>query len=268
MRSVFQDGLLAGQAAFVTGGGTGIGAGIARRLAEQGAAVAILGRRAEKLDDVVRQIAQSGGKALACSADVRNYAAVESALNRAAEHFGRLDILVNCAAGNFLVPAAALSSNGFRAVMDIDLLGTFHACRAAFPHLSKEGGAIVSITATQAWVPTPLQCHVGAAKAGIAKLTQDLALEWGSSKIRVNAVAPGPIAGTEGMARLAPNDLEAQKKLMGALPLGRWGTIEEIADIVLFLVSSAASFVTGTTIVADGGQALTGSSRLQQVLMG
>lgn len=263
--SVFKDGLLKGQVAFVTGGGSGIGLGIATRLAEQGASVAILGRSAEKLAAAAAELGRIHDGVLTVPADVRDYAAVEAAMASAVERFGRLDILVNSAAGNFLAPAAGLSANGFRAVIDIDLNGTFNACRAAFAHLSLRGGSILSITATQAWVPTPLQCHAGAAKAGIAKLTQDLALEWGRSKVRVNALAPGPIAGTEGMRRLAPTD-DASRQFEGALPLGRWGTIDEIADAALFLVSPAAAFITGTTLVVDGGQALIGSARMLDLM--
>lgn len=264
--SIFRTGLLEGQVAFVTGGGSGIGLGIARRFAEQGARVALLGRNADKLAGAAADLSATGAEVATASADVRDYAAVERSIGEVVSRFGRLDILVNSAAGNFIVPAAGLSSNGFRAVIDIDLTGTFNACRAAFAHLSVQGGSILSITATQAWVPTPLQCHVGAAKAGIAKLTQDLALEWGASKIRVNAIAPGPIAGTEGMRRLAPADEAVRAKAERSLPAGRWGTIDEIADAALFLVSSAASFITGTTLVVDGGQSLIGSARFMQML--
>ena len=182
---------------------------------------------------------------------------VESALNAAAEAFGRLDVLVNSAAGNFLAPAAALSANGFRAVIDIDLCGTVNASRAAFAHLSKQGGAIVSITATQAFVPTPLQCHAGAAKAGIEKLTRDLALEWSRMGIRVNAVCPGPIAGTEGMTRLAPGDFQAMTDKR--IPMRRAGTIEEICEAATYLLSPAAAYVTGATLLVDGGLSLIGA---------
>jgi NAD(P)-dependent dehydrogenase (short-subunit alcohol dehydrogenase family) len=268
MSSIFRDRILEGRVALVTGGGSGIGAGIAERLAEQGAAVVLLGRRAEKLDAVCARVKERGGRALAVSADVREYAAVEGAVRRAVDELGQLDIVVNSAAGNFLAPAASLSANGFRAVIDIDLCGTFNACRAAFEALRERGGSIVSITANQAWVPTPLQCHAGAAKAGIAKLTQDLALEWGPFGIRVNAVAPGPIEDTEGVARHAPADDAAKERLRKGLPIGRWGTISEIADAVLFLVSPAAGFVTGTTLVVDGGQSLIGSARFLSLLEG
>ena len=256
MSSVFVPDLLRGKAAFVTGGGSGIGAGIAKRLAAQGAKVALLGRRLEKLEAVAPEITQAGGEASCHAADVRNYAAVEGAVHAAAERFGRIDVLVNSAAGNFLAPAASLSANGFRSVIDIDLCGTFNATRAAFAHLQKTRGAIVSITATQAEVPTPLQCHAGAAKAGIEKLTRDLALEWARFGVRVNAVAPGPIEGTEGMSRLAPENAEDFKK---RVPLGRWGTIDEVCEAVMFLVSPAGAYVTGATLLIDGGTSLMGA---------
>jgi NAD(P)-dependent dehydrogenase (short-subunit alcohol dehydrogenase family) len=268
MQSVFREGLLIGKVALITGGGSGIGAGIAERLADQGASVTLLGRRADKLDQVRTRIESGGGRALATPADVRSYDAVAAAVATTLESYGRLDIVINSAAGNFLAPAAGLSANGFRAVVEIDLMGTFNVCRAAFEALARQGGSIVSITATQAWLPTPLQCHVGAAKAGIAKLTQDLALEWGSSGIRVNAVAPGPIEDTEGVARLAPADEAARQRLRKGMPIGRWGTIQEISEAVLFLVSPVAGFITGATLVADGGQSLIGSARFLQLLEG
>lgn len=266
MPSIFVSGILRGKAALITGGGSGIGAGIAKRLAEQGAKVALLGRTREKLEAVAADIVSAGGEARVFPADVRDYAAVETAVNEAASAFGALDILVNSAAGNFLAPAASLSANGFRAVVDIDLCGTFNASRAAFAHLSKTRGAIVSITATQAFVPTPLQCHAGAAKAGIEKLTRDLALEWGRMGVRVNAVAPGPIEGTEGMARLAPG--EATEQLKKGVPLQRYGTIDEIADAVLYLVSPAGSYVTGATLLVDGGTSLLGAGPFLQMMGG
>jgi NAD(P)-dependent dehydrogenase (short-subunit alcohol dehydrogenase family) len=264
--SVFVSGLLKGKAALVTGGGSGIGAGIAKMLAAQGAKVALVGRTLEKLETVAAQIRDAGGEARASAADVRDYAALDGAITGAAEAFGGLDVLVNSAAGNFLAPAASLSANGFRSVIDIDLCGTFNACRSAFAHLSKKGGTIVSITATQATVATPLQCHAGAAKAGIEKLTRDLALEWARSGIRVNAVAPGPIEGTEGMSRLAPAG--AGDELKKRVPLARYGTIEEVCEAVLFLVSPAGAYVTGSTILVDGGTSLLGPGPFLDMMMG
>ena len=264
--SVFAAGLLAGKVALVTGGGSGIGAGIARRLAAQGARVALLGRTAAKLEVVNQAIGDAGGEALVVAADVRDYAAVAGAVDATVAAFGGLDVLVNSAAGNFLAPAASLSANGFRAVIDIDLCGTFNVSRASFAALSARRGCIVNISATQAFVPTPLQAHAGAAKAGIEKLTRDLALEWASSGVRVNSVVPGPIEGTEGMARLAPG--EAREKMIRGVPLGRWGSIDEVADVVLFLCTGAAAFMTGTSLVLDGGTSLVGAGRFFEMLGG
>jgi NAD(P)-dependent dehydrogenase (short-subunit alcohol dehydrogenase family) len=258
--SVFREDILSGRVALVTGGGSGIGEGIARLLARQGAKVGLMGRKLDKLERVAGDIRAAGGVALPLPADVRDFAAVQERVGALVGEYGQLDIVVNGAAGNFPVAAASLSSNGFRSVVDIDLVGTFHVCRVAFEHLSKRGGSIVSITATQAFVPTMLQAHVGAAKAGIEKLTKDLALEWGQFGIRVNTIAPGPVEGTEGMARLAPGGMAEQLK--AKLPLKRYATADEIANAVLFLVSPAGSYMTGSLLLIDGGLALLGGSFL------
>ncbi|MEO8877845.1 MAG: SDR family oxidoreductase [Polyangiaceae bacterium] len=255
-KSVFVSGLLEGKTAIVTGGGSGIGAGIAKRLAEQGAKVVLVGRTLEKLENIAGQINAAGGEAICAAADVRNYDLLASAVKTAVDRFGGLDIAIASAAGNFLAPAAMLSANGFRTVIDIDLCGTFNLARASFEHLAKTRGNIVSITATQAEVATPLQCHAGAAKAGIAKLTKDLALEWGRFGVRVNAVSPGPIEGTEGMSRLAPGG--AEDSLKKRVPLQRYGTVHEICEAVTYLVSPAGAYITGATILVDGGTTLLG----------
>lgn len=254
--SIFAPTLLTGKTAFITGGGSGIGAGIAKLLAAHGAKVALVGRTLAKLENIAGEITAAGGTASCHACDVREYPALENAVKEAVAKHGSLDIVINSAAGNFLAPAAALSANGFRSVIDIDLCGTFNSCRAAFQHLTKPGASIVSITATQAEVPTPLQVHAGAAKAGIEKLTRDLALEWGRFGVRVNAIAPGPIEGTEGMTRLAPGDAPAALK--ARVPLGRYGTIFEIAEAMTYLVSPAGAYITGATLLVDGGTTLIG----------
>jgi NAD(P)-dependent dehydrogenase (short-subunit alcohol dehydrogenase family) len=260
---IFADGLLRGKVALVTGGGSGIGAGIARMFARQGAQVALLGRTPSKLETVAAEITAAGGEALCTPADVRDYPAVERAVDQTAKRFGGLDILVCSAAGNFLAPASQLSANGFKSVIDIDLCGTFNAARAAFAQLRDRRGCVLSITATQAFVPTPLQVHAGAAKAGIEKMTRDLALEWAGAGVRVNSLAPGPIEDTEGMKRLAPGD--AAEKMRKHVPLGRWGTIDEVAGAALFLCSPAGAFITGTSLLIDGGSSLTGAARFMEL---
>lgn len=250
--SIFRNDALQGRRALVTGGGSGICRGIAMELARHGCSVAVLGRKPEALDAAVEQLQALGAKALAVAADVRQPQQVEAAVTRTVETFGGLDLLVNGAAGNFLCPAALLSYNGFRTVVDIDLQGTFNVTKACFAHLQKTPSCVVNISATLHYGGTPMQSHVAAAKAGIDALTRNLAVEWGPLGIRVNAIAPGPIGDTEGMARLAPGDM--RDKMMAATPVKRFGRIEEIAWSTIFLASEAAQFINGAILVVDGGR--------------
>ncbi len=249
--SVFRAHLLAGKHAFITGGTSGINLAIADRFVRAGAKATILGRDTEKAKRAGDEIG-----ALAVTADVRDYAAIDGVIKQSVEANGPIDILVCGAAGNFPAPAMGMSANGFKAVVDIDLLGTYNATRAAFPHLRKPA-SILAISATQALMPALMQSHVCAAKAGIEMLVKCLAMEWGPMGIRVNTLVPGPIEDTVGMTKLAPN-VEVRAKLSKSIPLQRWGTKAEIAEIALFLASPAAALITGATIVADGGQVLGG----------
>jgi peroxisomal 2,4-dienoyl-CoA reductase len=255
--SSFRTDLLAGKVAFVTGGGSGICKGIAKGFMMHGADTVIVSRKLERLEESAKALSeQTGRSCLAVAADVREPDQVEKALDRALERFGRLDVVVNGAAGNFLAPAAQLSYNGFRTVIAIDTLGTFNVCRAAFDKALRDGGgSIINISATLHHGATPLQSHAAAAKAAVDSLTRSLALEWGSLGIRVNGIAPGPIADTEGMRRLAPAE-EITKKLEQGIPLRRFGRIDEIAQVAVFLASEASSLVHGTTLVVDGGASL------------
>lgn len=265
--NVFRDGILGGRTAVISGGGSGINLGIAKRFAAQGADVVIVGRTAAKLDAACSEIAAlGGGRAAPAPADVRDLSAVAAAVEKAMAELGRthIDIVIAGAAGNFVAPAVAISQNGFSSVIDIDLKGTFHLFKACFDRLTKPGAALIAISATQAFTPMPLQAHVCAAKAGIDQMVRTLALEWGPIGIRVNTIAPGPVAGTEGMARLSPTP-EAEKALTATIPLQRYATIAEIADTALFLVSPAAAYVTGHVFVVDGGQSLAGSGAFQNV---
>ena len=250
-KQIFVDGLLKDRVAFVTGGGTGITGGVARALAEAGASVALVSRKMEHLEPAAAAINENGGQAFAVAADVRNPEEVDKAIAATVERFGKIDIVVNGAAGNFLVPAEQLSPNGFGAVVDIDLKGTFNVSRAAFPQLKEHGGQILNISATLHYLGTPLQLHVSAAKAGVDALTRNLAVEWGRHGIRVNAIAPGPIEDTEGMKRLVPEPIKA--KLRERIPLGRFGLIKDIENAAVFLCSDAANYINGAIIVIDSG---------------
>ena len=256
--SVFKDDILEGKVAFVTGGGSGICKGITRAFMQHGADAAIVGRKADRLEAVAKELSEeTGRRCVATPADVREPKAVEAALDAAIEQLGDVDIVVNGAAGNFLCPAATLSYNAFKTVIDIDTVGTWNVTRAAFERgLRDRGGVILNISAQLHYAATPLQTHASAAKAAVDSLTKSLALEWGSMGIRVNAIAPGPIDDTEGMTRLAPPDMKA--KLEKAVPLGRFGRVEDIANAALFLASDAASYVHGEIFVVDGGAWLPG----------
>lgn len=250
--------LFAGKVAVITGGGSGINLGIAKVLAAHGASVAICGRTPARLDSARVALEQLGGKVFAGVADVREPDALAAFLAAAEAALGPASILVCGAAGNFLAPAERLSPNGFKTVIDIDLLGSFNAARAAFDQLRQTRGTIIFVSAGQSYVPQAFQVHAGAAKAGVDQLMRNLALEWGPHGIRVNSVIPGPIDGSEGLAKLsAPGQMEMY---LTTVPLGRLGQVEEIGHAVAFLCSPLAAYVTGTQLIVDGGANLPGSA--------
>ncbi len=188
---------------------------------------------------------------------MRNYAALEEALAKTRSLYGEIDILICGAAGNFPAAVTGMSANGFKAVIDIDLLGTFNTCRAAYAHLRKPGASIISISANHATHPYAMQAHVCAAKAGVNLLTETLAIEWGPEGIRANVITPGPIDDTEGMRRLAPTE-EIRRHVVNSVPIRRMGTKQDIANLAIFPCSDAASYINGAVMVCDGGQVHTG----------
>ena len=257
MASIFRDNLFSGKVAFFTGATSGIGLTIAERFAALGTRVALMSRKQDKVDAAVARI----GNSIGFAGDVRNYADVEAALAQTREQLGEIDFLFCIAAGNFPAPVIGMSANAFKSVIDIDVLGTFNTCRAAYVHLRKPGAVVISISANHAQIAYPLQAHVCAAKAGVELLSKTLALEWGPAGVRVNCITPGPTDGTEGMARLAPTE-EARRKVNESVPLRRMGTKDEIADVATFLCSDAAAYVTGSIYHCDGGTALIGPRML------
>ena len=246
--------LLDGQVAIVTGGGTGIGLAIAKRLGELGARIVVASRSAENLEKGTAELRHAGLDPLAVQVDVRLPEQVDEMVERTVRHFGRIDILVNNAAGNFVCRAEDLSPNGWNAVIGIVLNGSFYCSRAVGRHMIARGGkgSIVSILANYVWTGSAGTIHSAAAKAGVMSMTQTLAVEWARHQIRVNAVAPGPIE-SPGAAKQLWNTPEAVQRITDMVPLKRWGQPVEVADSVAFLVSKHAGFITGEILTIDGG---------------
>ncbi len=246
-----------GRSVFVSGGTSGINLGIAEAYARAGARVAVMSRNAERVATARDQLARHGGAVLGLSGDVRDAARVQEVLAEVHAHWGEIDVLVSGAAGNFLASALDLSPNGFKAVVDIDLIGTFHVLRAAHAYLRRPGASIINISAPQSYNPAPLQVHACAAKAGVDQVMRVLAMEWGSHGIRVNSIVPGPVEGTVGLSKLASDN--ARAGMARRVPLGRLGRLQDIAALALFLGSEDASYITGALIPVDGGISLLGA---------
>jgi len=248
-----------GKTVFVSGGTSGINLGVAHAFARAGARLAVISRKQDKVDAAVAALKARGGEAIGYAVDVRDYAALETAFKETQSRFGGIDVLISGAAGNFPAPALGISPNGFKSVVDIDLLGTFHVLRSAYPYLNKPGAAIVNISAPQAYIPMEFQMHVCAAKAGVDMITRVAAMEWATAGVRINSVTPGPIEGTEGMSRLAPNEA-ARQMVKETVPLGCFGSTDDIANACLWLCSPLARYITGVVLPVDGGWSLGGLS--------
>lgn len=248
------EGTLAGRVAVVTGGGTGIGLGIAREFSRLGAPVVLASRKLENCEAAADQIRAAGGMAIAVRCDVRDPEQVDQMIQAAVDRFGGVDILVNNAAGNFVAPAEDLSVNGWNAVVGIVLNGSFYCSRAAGKQMIRQGrgGNILSIVATYAWTGGPGTIHSACAKAGVVTMMQTLAVEWARYGIRANSIAPGPIEGTGAAPALWPTP-EAAQAVRAGVPAGRMGEVIEVARAASYLVSDYASYVTGDCLVIDGG---------------
>ncbi|MES3033451.1 MAG: SDR family oxidoreductase [Gemmatimonadota bacterium] len=270
---VFRDGLLDGQVGIVTGGATGIGLGISSTLAQLGMHVVLASRKPEHLQPAVEGIIAAGGKASAVQLDVRDQERVQAMAKEVHEAHGRIDLLVNNAAGNFYAPSESLSANAWKSVIEIDLFGTFYCTQAVFPYMKAQGGGrVVSTSMTLHYRGWPLMAHATAAKAGVDALTKTLAVEWADHGIRINAIAPGPIP-TEGVRKAftpppgapVPDFFSVDKAMetyaRQAIPLKRWGTPEDIGQMVAYLASPAGDWITGAVFVVDGGEWLAKSKQ-------
>lgn len=251
----FTSDALSGRVALITGGGSGIGFGIAKAFANAGARLVLASRNAERLEEAAREIRALGGEVTPVQADVRNYDDIEKAVKTAVDAYGSLDVVIANAAGNFVVPAAEMSPNAWKVVIDIDLNGTFFCARAAYAQLkqSRFGGRLIAISTTRALEGWPGCAHAGAAKAGIMSLIRTLTGEWGKDGIRCNTIAPGAIGDTEGVKRIYEDSGRKELEL-SSIPLGEFGKTSDIANAAVFLCSDAGAYITGADIVVDGGR--------------
>jgi NAD(P)-dependent dehydrogenase (short-subunit alcohol dehydrogenase family) len=260
---MFDPKILSGRSILVTGGGSGLGLAMARTFAAHGARVTIAGRKRERLEDASKEIAEAareGGEVAFFAADVRDPGDVEKLVSHAVSRFGKLDGLVNNAAGNFLAFSEELTPNGFDAVVRTVLYGSINCTLALGRHLleRKAPGAVVSIVTTYAWTGTAYALPSACAKAGVLAMTRSLAVEWGHAGIRLNAIAPGPIPTEGAFSRLIPN-AQAEKAVLDRIPLARFGRKEEIANLATFLLSDLCPYQTGDCVTMDGGEWLAGA---------
>ena len=255
-----------GKTVVVVGGTSGINRGIAETFAKAGARVAVASRAQDKVDDTVAALTAAGAEqAMGVAFDVRDPDAVADGLSQMHTELGDFDILVSGAAGNCPALMAEMSVNAFKTVVDIDLMGTVHVMKAAYPLLKRPGASIINISAPQAFLPYDGQSHVSAAKAGVDMITRSLALEWSPEGIRINSVVPGYIENTEGARRLAPSEKQIEM-IRKTIPQGRWGTTDDVANACLFLGSDLSEYICGQVISVDGALYQRGSGMLGQML--
>ena len=260
---MFESGLLKGKSIIVTGGGTGLGKSMATRFAELGADLVITSRRQNVIDETAEALRQYGGKVLTVACDVRDPDQVQNMVDHTVNEFGKIDILLNNAAGNFISPTEDLSSNGFKTVVDIVLNGTFNCTQAAGKVMREnKGGVILNIVTTYAWTGSGYVVPSACAKAGVLAMTRSLAVEWAKYGIRTVAIAPGPFPTEGAWSRLAPPGLGIKKKMINRIPLKRVGEHHELANLASYLVSDQAGYINGEVVTIDGGEWLQGAGEM------
>ena len=263
---MFESGLLKGKSIIVTGGGTGLGKSMATRFAELGADLVITSRRQNVIDETAEALRQYGGKVLAVACDVRDPDQVQNMVDHTVNEFGKIDILLNNAAGNFISPTEDLSPNAFKTVVDIVLNGTFNCTQAAGKVMRKnKGGVILNIVTTYAWTGSGYVVPSACAKAGVLAMTRSLAVEWAKYGIRTVAIAPGPFPTKGAWSRLAPPGLGIKKKMINRIPLKRVGEHHELANLASYLVSDQAGYINGEVVTIDGGEWLQGAGEMNEL---
>ena len=263
---MFDKQLLNDKSIIVTGGGTGLGKSMALRFAELGADLVITSRRKEVIEKTAEELREHGGKVLAIACDVRDPDQVNDMASQTVNEFGKIDILLNNAAGNFISPTEDLSPNAFKTVVDIVLNGTFNCTQAAGKVMrEKDGGVILNIVTTYAWTGSGYVVPSASAKAGVLAMTRSLAVEWAKYGIRTVAIAPGPFPTKGAWSRLAPPGLGIQKKMKNRVPLKRVGEHIELANLATYLISDQAAYINGEVVTIDGGEWLQGAGEMNEL---
>ena len=263
---MFDKQLLNDKSIIVTGGGTGLGKSMALRFAELGAGLVITSRRKEVIEKTAEELREQGGKVLAIACDVRDPDQVNDMVSQTVNEFGKIDILLNNAAGNFISPTEDLSPNAFKTIVDIVLNGTFNCTQAAGKVMrEKDGGVILNIVTTYAWTGSGYVVPSASAKAGVLAMTRSLAVEWAKYGIRTVAIAPGPFPTKGAWSRLAPPGLGIQKKMKNRVPLKRVGEHIELANLATYLISDQAAYINGEVVTIDGGEWLQGAGEMNEL---